>query len=612
MWNRRTQFALRIALYLLGFCHLTACARRAAVVVTVPTVPSEAATLSVLVSAGEQGALENPQFDVSAHTGGGSFLYSFGVHPPTGTMGPLGVGIGAYDRKGCLLTTGHGVIELDDSQNDFALNIDLEPMPSEYSAACRSGSLIVRSLQQKEDAPQRAVIRGWGFVPGTTVSIDGIPLSEISRPDHTQIEATLPLSPTLTPSPSGVRRVTLDVHTPDGMTVTLMVPIYTLTFSASSYGLDQNREMSSVGMADLDGDGKVDLVVGGSNNPDKGFIALYRNQGGGKFPQMPQIIELDGVVDSVLVADLNTDGRPDIAASMSNLDKVYVFYNQGQGVFSINPGLSILNAPVGSGPGPLGIGNFVADGNPDLLVGTRAAAASGVFIHANNGATGIAANSSVMLNLNNAALSDFVVHDLNVDGRLDLAVLFFHGGASSTIVSEVQPLPFSGGTFDFTQPSQIAAGSIGQIRAADFDGSGRPDLFVSGALTPTMTESSTTSLFLGQGGAGTTYATRNNVKTAPSPFGLGVADFNRDTRPDVVVTSVGLESSGTVAILLNHGSAPHFPTPDVPTLPVGISDTNLAIGDLNSDGKPDLVVVSRGSSKANQPPLCSVFLNTSL
>jgi hypothetical protein len=90
---------------------------------------------------------------------------------------------------------------------------------------------------------------------------------------------------------------------------------------------------------------------------------------------------------------------------------------------------------------------------------------------------------------------------------------------------------------------------------------------------------------------------------------MAVADYNRDGRDDVAVTYPVSEGKGKVSLLLNQGGT--LPSGEVPVYEIGYADANIAAGDLNGDGKPDLVIVTRGQAKLQQLPLVQVFLNTS-
>ncbi|CAF1079327.1 unnamed protein product [Adineta steineri] len=74
------------------------------------------------------------------------------------------------------------------------------------------------------------------------------------------------------------------------------------------------------------------------------------------------------------------------------------------------------------------------------------------------------------------------------------------------------------------------------------------------------------------------------------PLAVAIADVNSDNKPDIVVANYG---SGTVSIPLNAGNGT-FNTQT--TYPVGTNPYSVAVVDVNNDNKPDIIVTNFGSS----------------
>ncbi len=81
------------------------------------------------------------------------------------------------------------------------------------------------------------------------------------------------------------------------------------------------------------------------------------------------------------------------------------------------------------------------------------------------------------------------------------------------------------------------------------------------------------------------------IRVGVRPSGVATGDLNRDGRPDLVVAVGGTRS---LSILLGDGRGRFSPAPGAP-LPVASAPHLAEIGDIDRDGNPDLVATGHDS-----------------
>ncbi len=88
--------------------------------------------------------------------------------------------------------------------------------------------------------------------------------------------------------------------------------------------------------------------------------------------------------------------------------------------------------------------------------------------------------------------------------------------------------------------------------------------------------------------AQTTYSTG----TASSPNAVAVVDVNSDSKPDIIVANYG---TNNVGVLLNSGTGT-FTAPTTYSTGTGSYPYSVVVVDVNSDSKPDIIVANQGTN----------------
>jgi hypothetical protein len=331
---------------------------------------------------------------------------------------------------------------------------------------------------------------------------------------------------------------------------------------ATSQVLNTQEACLSAAVADVNGDGKPDLLLGIFGFDDYGVyvstIAVFLGNGDGTFNHLVSIPTPLGVT-SIAVADVNGDGKPDLVAFETLAAYAYAPGNPPPNNANLHP-LNTVQVLLGKGDGTFSFGQAIENPNslqmypglPDSVGGLAPFAAKTVAIGDFNG----------------DGIADFVLA-----GAAQGTVKVYFGNGDGTFMAG--PVTQAG-----LDPLGIAVG--------DFNGDGKADLAVS---EPVVHGSASTNVFILLGNCDGTFT------AAPSLTGVGTVssdiatgDFNGDGFPDVAVETVG--SPGWVNVYLGHGDGTFTEAPHSPIRGTAPQGSLLAVGDFNGDGIDDMVTSS--------------------
>jgi hypothetical protein len=326
----------------------------------------------------------------------------------------------------------------------------------------------------------------------------------------------------------------------------------------------------AVAIADLNGDGKADLVT---VNTGASTVSVLLGTGTGGFG--PKTDFATGAVPHGLaVADLDGDGHLDVVVANTGENTVSVLRGTGTGALS-----AATSFPTGTAPFFLAIGDLDGDGIPDLVVVNVNADTVSVLLGVGDGSFGPKTDFAT-----GAGARSVAIGDLNGDGVPDLVVANVSANTVSVLLGT--------GTGSFGPKTDFPTGAGARdVAVADVNGDGRLDVIVANANADTV------SVLLGAGDG--TLGPKTDFAVGSGPRSVAIGDVDEDGTLDLVVANFG---ANTISVLLGTGTGSFAPQTDLAT---DTGPFTAAIGDLNGNGRRDVVVANVNANTV------SVFLNTS-
>lgn len=343
------------------------------------------------------------------------------------------------------------------------------------------------------------------------------------------------------------------------------------------------------------GNGQMDLVV---TNSSANTVSVFLGNGDGTF-QTPVSLATGPAPQGVAVGDFNNDGNLDFVVTNSGTsgvgsDTVGVFLGNGSGGFAAQATYS-----VGNGPTSVVVADFNNDGYPDLAVANKSTGAViSVLLNKGSAAPGTF-NSQNQYTVGGTPAS-ITAGDFNGDGHIDLAVAnqpispSLQGTVSVLLNTGTNGAFGTAATYDIGSSPGVSS-SPTSIATGVTTSSGSLDLVV------TSGNDNAVSVLLNKADGSGTFNNEVRYGTGATPYSAAVATLIPGGKADVVVAN---SSAGSVSVLMGNGDGTLQSSADFDS---GPQPNSVVVGDFNGDGVPDLAFAD-GDCASCTPNAISVVL----
>ena len=313
-----------------------------------------------------------------------------------------------------------------------------------------------------------------------------------------------------------------------------------------------------IAMADFDQDATIDLATASTDNNG---VLVFQGNGVGGFTTR-KTFGVDQGPRFVALADLDGSGLPDMVTANENGNSITVLRNKEDLYFART------DYPVGAGPQAVAIGDLTGEGCADVVSANQRGRTLSVLLGNGDGtlrpgatlgfATGEEPWSVAIADLDHDAKADIVAGIRTASGG-GVAVFLGHGDGT------FQPRAF----YAALGPSFIAVG--------DVNGDGNADVAAANL-------GGGVSVLLGDGSGRLQlrylYPVRGEAR------GIAMSDLNGDGNQDLAVVD---RVANEVSVLLGNGTGAFTKKA---SYPVSLNPSFVAVGDLTTDGMPDLAVAN--------------------
>ena len=347
-----------------------------------------------------------------------------------------------------------------------------------------------------------------------------------------------------------------------GLNMVNLPTITALPSFAAQATLATGSKPASVILGDVNGDGELDIITANFNSAN---VSVLLGKGNGNFEDQ-QTFATGTKPFAVKLGDINGDGSVDIITANQDSDTASVLLGNNNGTFQTQTTFS-----TGDSPRSVALGDLNGDGTLDIITANEVSNNVSVLLGTGNGNFAVQATFST----SNKPYS-VTVGDVNGDGKLD--IVSGHKGSKASVL-----LGNGDGTFA-NQTAFDTGGNHYSVALGDLNGDGRLDIV-------TANKNFDIAVLLGNGDG--QFKSQQIFRAGTNPRSVTLSDVNGDGRLDIITANFG---STDTSVLLGNGNGTFQGATKFAT---GTNSRSATLGDVNGDGRLDIIAANYNSDNAS-------------